>query len=187
MTDSTSDHGGPAFPDRLEAVLLRVTESLAVFGGLLLVSGALLTVVSVTGRYLFSAPINGNVEMVELGAAAAVSSFLPYCQMKRGHVIVDFFTANASPRVRAALDLIAALLFAFCAGLIAWRLSLGGQDMYRYNDQTMVLGIPTWISFAVMVPSFGLLTLACLSTALSHARTLFGDAPDIKKAPEQGR
>jgi TRAP-type C4-dicarboxylate transport system permease small subunit len=173
----------------MDAALLRVTESLAVFGGLLLVAGALLTVISVTGRYLFSAPINGNVEMVELGAAAAVSSFLPYCQMKRGHVIVDFFTSNASPRVKAGLDLIASVLFAFCAGLITWRLSLGGYDMYRYNDQTMVLGIPTWISFAVMVPSFGLLTLACLSAALSHAGTLFREKPSSKAGAkvENGR
>jgi TRAP-type C4-dicarboxylate transport system permease small subunit len=156
----------------LEAVLLHVTGALAVFGGLLMTAGAVLTVVSVTGRYLFAAPINGNVEMVELASAAAVSCFLPYCQMKRGHVIVDFFTSAASDRLKAMLDTIAALLFAFCAGLIAWRLSLGGADMYRYNDQTMVLGIPTWISYAVMVPSFGLLALACLATAWTTIRKL---------------
>jgi TRAP-type C4-dicarboxylate transport system permease small subunit len=158
----------------LEAVLLHVTGALAVFGGLLLTGGAVLTVVSVTGRYLLSSPINGNVEMVELASAAAVSCFLPYCQMKRGHVIVDFFTSAAPERAKAAMDLVAALLFAFCAGLIAWRLSLGGADMYRYNDQTMVLGIPTWISFAVMVPAFALLALACLATAWTSARQMAG-------------
>jgi len=152
--------------------LLRLTEWLAVFGGLLLVSGGLLTVISVTGRYLFSEPIDGDVEMVELGAAAAVSAFLPYCQMKRGHVIVDFFTANAPAGVKASLDTIASLAFAFCAGLIAWRLQLGGADMLRYNDQTMVLGIPTWIAFTVMVPSFALLTLACLATAAENLNRL---------------
>lgn len=161
----------------LEAVLLHVTGALAVFGGLLLTAGAVLTVVSVTGRYLFSAPINGNVEIVELASAAAVSCFLPYCQMKRGHVIVDFFTSAAPDRVKSALDLVAALLFAFCAGLIAWRLSLGGSDMYRYNDQTMVLGIPTWISYAVMVPAFGLLSLACLATAWTSARRMLRPGP----------
>lgn len=159
---------------RVEAVLLHATSALAVFGGLLLVAGALLTVVSVTGRYLFSAPIHGNVEMVELSAAAAVASFLPYCQMKRGHVIVDFFTLWAPERLKALLDTLGALLFALCAGILTWRLSLGGQDMFRYNDQTMVLGIPTWYAFAVMVPSFLLLTLACLLTAWRHAERLAG-------------
>jgi TRAP-type C4-dicarboxylate transport system permease small subunit len=162
--------------EALEAVLLRLSGWLAVFGGLLLTGGAVLTVVSVTGRYLFAAPINGNVEMVELASAAAISCFLPYCQMKRGHVIVDFFTGFVSDRGKAALDTIAALLFAFCAGLIAWRLSLGGADMYRYNDQTMVLGIPTWISFAVMAPSFGLLALTCVSTGWSSAKAVFATA-----------
>ena len=162
----------------LEAVLLRLSGALAIFGGLLLTAGAVLTVVSVSGRYLFSSPIQGDVEMVELAAAAAIASFLPYCQMKRGHVIVDFFTSNAPERIRAGLDLIASLVFAYCAGLITWRLSLGGMDMFQFNDQTMVLGIPTWYSFAVMVPSFGLLCLTCLSAAFVNMTMFFSPTPE---------
>jgi TRAP-type C4-dicarboxylate transport system permease small subunit len=162
--------------DPVGAVLRRLAVAFAVFGGLLLAGGALLTVVSVTGRYLFSSPIGGDVELVELGAGAAISAFLPYCQLRGGNVIVDFFTGGLSGRGRQRLDALHALVFAFCAGLVAWRMALGGLDTYLTNDETMVLGVPVWISYVVMVPSFGLLCLVCLYGAA--IRLLPGGDPD---------
>lgn len=164
MTSDT--HGPPTAPaDPVGAVLLRLSVAFAVFGGLLLSAGAVMTVVSVTGRYLFSSPISGDIELVELGAGAAIAAFLPYCQMRGGNVIVDFFTGGLSERGRARVDAVHALVFAFCAGLIAWRMALGGLDTYAVNDETMVLGVPTWISYVVMVPAFALLCLVCLHGA----------------------
>jgi len=164
-----------ALADPVGAVLRRLSSAMAVVGGLLLAGGALLTVVSVTARYLFSAPISGDVELVELAAGAAVSAFLPYCQVRGGHVIVDFFTGALGDRTRARLDALHALVFAFCAGLIAWQMTLGGFDTYRSNDETMVLGVPVWISYIVMVPAFGLLCLVCLHGAAVRLRQ--GAAP----------
>ena len=53
--------------------------------------------------------------------AVAIFSFLPYCQMVRGNVIVDVFTTRASPRTRALLDSIGNLLFTAIAALLTWR------------------------------------------------------------------
>lgn len=152
-------------------MLHRLSVAFAVIGGLLLAGGAVLTVVSVTGRYLFSAPISGDVELVELAAGAAVAAFLPFCQVRGGNVIVDFFTGSMPERVRVRLDAVHALIFAFCAGLVAWRMSLGGLDTYLSNDETMVLGVPVWISYVVMVPAFGLLCLVCLHGAAVRLRS----------------
>ena len=170
MSIGTSEpHPGPD-RDPVGAVLHRLSVVLAVFGGLLLSGGALLTVISVTGRYLFSAPVSGDVELVELGAGAAVSAFLPYCQLRGGNVLVDFFTGGLSAATRSRMDAAHALVFAFCAGLVAWQMLLGGIDTYQVNDQTMVLGVPTWISYVVMAPSFGLLCLVCLHDAATRLR-----------------
>ena len=49
---------------------------------LVLIALILLTVVSVVGRALFSAPIPGDFELVEIGMAVAVFAFLPYCQLR---------------------------------------------------------------------------------------------------------
>lgn len=160
MADRRAAPAGP-----VGVALLATAAALAIFGGLLLAGGALLTVTSVTGRYLFATPVSGDIELIELCAGAAIAAFLPYCQLRGGHVVVDFFTDRLSARARSRLDAVHALVFAFCAGLVTWRMALGGYDTWRTNDETMVLGVPTWISYLVMVPSFGLLCLACLYAA----------------------
>lgn len=167
MSDSVREPD--AAPGPLGAALLRLSVVLAATGGLLLLSAAVLTVVSVTGRQFPSlGPVPGDVELVELAMAAAIASFLPYCQMRRGHVIVDFVTGFLPAGAKAALDALAAFAFMAVAGLFAWRLALGGMDMLAYNDQTMVLGVPTWPAFAVMVPSFALLAVTCLHTGVTR-------------------
>jgi TRAP-type C4-dicarboxylate transport system permease small subunit len=71
---------------------------MAIFGGVLCAVIAALVTVSVTGRYLFSAPIPGDYDIVGIIAGCAVFAFLPYCQMIRGNVVVDFFTNNLGTR-----------------------------------------------------------------------------------------
>ncbi|MEQ8396195.1 TRAP transporter small permease [Thalassobaculum sp.] len=172
-SDTLEPYAAPTDP--VGAALRFLSVAFAVFGGLLLSAGAVMTVVSVTGRYLFSTPIPGDIELVELGAGAAIAAFLPYCQITGSNVIVDFFTGAMAPRARARLDAVHGLVFAFCAGLVAWRMTLGGMDAYLNNDETMVLGAPIWISFVVMVPAFGLLCLVCLHG--SAVRVIHGAPP----------
>ena len=69
-----------------------IATMLAILGGLLSCAMAAVVTVSVAGRYLFSAPINGDYDIVGILCGCAIFSFLPYCQLKRGNVIADFFT-----------------------------------------------------------------------------------------------
>ena len=71
------------------------------------------------------------------------------------------------------LDAIGCLILSAAAAVLAWRLTLGGYDLYRYNDQTMVLQFHTWIAFAVLVPNFVLLALVGLVTAKRALRGEF--------------
>ena len=153
-------------------------RSLAIAGALILVALAIMTVVSVIGRYFFGKAISGDFEMVEVGCAMAISLFLPWCQLQNGNVIVDFVTMKAPEQLKRILDAVGCLLLSLCGGVLAWRLSLGGYDLFRYNDQTMVLQIPTWIPFSVLVPSFALLCIVGIVTA---KRSLTGRLPDHAK------
>jgi TRAP-type C4-dicarboxylate transport system permease small subunit len=143
----------------------RLCRVLALAGGLVLLGAAATTVASVTGRYLFSRPIRGDIEILSLAMAVSVSLFLPWCQLQKGHVIVGVFTDRAPPLVRAALDALGSVAIALVAGLLAWRMAIGGFEMHRFGDESMVLRIPTWIGFAVVVPSFALFALAGLVRA----------------------
>jgi len=158
-------------PGPLGRVLIFLSDLLATGGGLVLLSIALMTVASIIGRSLFSAPVPGDFELVEIGCAISVFAFLPYCQMNYGNVVVDFFTHNVSARIRNRMDAVGSLVYGVIAALLTWRLTLGGYDMYRYGEETMILGLSRWWGFIPMVVSLGLLTLVCLYTSHSQWRS----------------
>lgn len=154
--------------DPIGRVLFATSRAFAIAGGVLLVAVTLMSLVSIVGRWLFAAPVPGDYELVQIGAAICVSTFLPLTQMRGGHVIVDFFTTGARPVVRAALDTIGALMIALFAGVIAWRMVFGTIGLAEANDQTTILAFPTWIALAAMVPCFALFAVAGLYTAWRH-------------------
>lgn len=162
---------------RIDAVLRRLCRILAATGGIILTGLTLVTVASVLGRALFDTPVPGDFELVELGAAVAVSFFLPYCQIHEGNVIVDLFTAKASPGVIRILGALGDLLFLVISALLCWRLVHGCLEYREYEEVTMVLHIPIWWAMAPMIVSFVLLTLTCATTMLTHLLVPRGTAP----------
>ena len=156
--------------DRIGRALFATAKAFALVGGLVLVSMTLMSLASIVGRAAFTKPLPGDYELVQLGCAVAVAAFLPFCQMRGGHALVDFFTASARPAARAALDAIGALLVAIVAAVIAWRLAVGAVSLQQANDQTTILEIPTWYAVGLMVPSFALLAAAGFYTAWQHWR-----------------
>lgn len=164
---------GPAAPQDAVGRFLLAWSQLSALGGVaLLVAVCLLSTWSVLGRALFDTPVTGDVEMVQVACALAISSFLPYAQMKNAHVIVDFFTHNAGPRLRALLDVLAALLLAVAAVWLAWRSALGALDSYRSGETSMILGWPQWWAHLTIAPGFALLALTALYTAWQQAQLL---------------
>ena len=166
--------------------MLAAAKAFALAGGLVLIALTLMSLVSVAGRALFTKPLPGDYELVQLGCAVAVAAFLPFCQMRGGHVLVDFFTVNSRPGVRATLDSFGALLVALAATVFTWCLAVGAIELLRANDQTTILEIPTGYAIALMVPSFALFALAGFYTAWVHWRhrgDRDGDLPSVTTEP----
>jgi TRAP-type C4-dicarboxylate transport system permease small subunit len=149
MAEGSSSGVRPTDP--VGRVLFDVSRALAVFGGLVLFAMAWLTAVSVTGRAAMSAPILGDFELVSIGTGVAIFAFLPYCQITRSNVIVDFFMVAAPTRVKTVCDAIGGLFYLVIGALLTWRLILGGLDMYRYSERTMTINFPRWTTFPVSV------------------------------------
>lgn len=146
-------------------VLNALCRVFAIGSGVTLMLMALMSVVSILGRSLFSKPILGDYELVQMMSAVAVTMALPFCQMIRGHIIVDFFTANAPKKFNRACDIVASLLLAVAAFAFSWRITLGMFDLQGSNDASMLLNLPIWWGYVPMIPSFFLLGCAALYTA----------------------
>lgn len=127
-------------------------------GAILLILMAVMTVVSVIGRAWFDAPIEGDVEMVQLGIAVCIAACMPYAQFNKANIIVDFFTTSAAPRTQARMDAVGAFFYSVVMGLVAWRVAVGGYAAWSNREVSMLLSLPVWVSYAAMVPS---LMLAC--------------------------
>jgi TRAP-type C4-dicarboxylate transport system permease small subunit len=140
----------------VDRVLTRLCDASAAIGGLVLVATALMTAVSVVGRAVFSHPILGDVELVQLGGAVVVASFLPYAQHRRANLIVDFFTTRASARSQAWMDTLGTALYTLVMALVAWRVAVGGVDIHATEESSMLMNLPLWIPYALMLPGLAL-------------------------------
>ncbi|OHC70459.1 MAG: hypothetical protein A3H93_13880 [Rhodocyclales bacterium RIFCSPLOWO2_02_FULL_63_24] len=160
-----------ARPDALIGrVLNNMCRFFAICAGIMLVLMALMSLTSIVGRTLFDMPILGDYELVQMMSAVAVTMSLPFCQMIRGHIIVDFFTTGMPPRVNKVLDIVASLVLAVAGFIFSWRVCLGMIELYGNGDASMLLNLQTWWGYAFMVPSFFLLGCAALYTAWSDCK-----------------
>ena len=146
-------------------ILNKVCRAFAIGSGAMLILMSLMSVASIVGRSLFDKPVLGDYELVQAMSAVAVCMALPFCQMIRGHIIVDFFTTWAPPTFNKYLDIVASLILAVAGFVFAWRITLGMFELRENGDASMLLNLPTWWAYAPMVPSFFLLGCAALYTA----------------------
>jgi TRAP-type C4-dicarboxylate transport system permease small subunit len=148
---------------------LRVLELLAklcaILAGVLLTVITLMTCASLIGRNTTGWTIVGDFELSGAAAGAAIALFLPWCQVRRGNIIVDFFTTRASAATNAGLDRVGALLYALVMALMTWRTSIGGVNAWTSQAGTMMMGFPEWVVYAFMVPPLALCTLIGLAQA----------------------
>ena len=138
----------------------------AIAAGVLLVFITMMTVVSVVGRDLFGKPITGDFELSGAAAGAAIALFMPWCQARRGNIIVDFFTSRTSERTQQLMDRLGALLLAAVMALMTWRTTLGGLNAWTTQSGTMMLGFPEWAIYVCMVPPLALTAVIGLWQAI---------------------
>lgn len=149
----------------IRRALEKTSHHLAMIGGLALITMALITMVSILGRTLLDRPIPGDIELAQLLTAFAISSFLPWCQVQRGHVFVDFFTARISQRLQEHLQRVGLLCLGVILGTLAWRTMRAASSALDTSETSMILSIPIWIQSAVLIPGFLLAALVALLQA----------------------
>jgi TRAP-type C4-dicarboxylate transport system permease small subunit len=167
--------GNTARPtDPVGRLLYRLADMLAVIGGLLCFGMALMVTVSVTGRYLFAAPVPGDYDLAGIIGGTAIFAFLPWCQIRRGNVVVDFFTTAAPPRAKAAMDAFGGILFVFGAGLFAWRLCFGMLELRETGEVLAVVNFYRWWTLPFDIFCVVVLALTVAWTLAQDIRALRG-------------
>jgi TRAP-type C4-dicarboxylate transport system permease small subunit len=159
---------------RCGQLLESACKTAAVAGALVFVALVAMSIVSIGGRKLISAPVPGDVELLQLCSAFASSTFFAWCHLNHGDVKVDFFTERMAASRVNALDAFGSLLVGAFGALIAWRTAAGAIGLQATGETTMILGVPVWLGQALMVPGFVLLALAGFYRAAWHWRRVRG-------------
>ena len=141
-------------------LLDRLATGFTMLGGLTFCVLIVMSIVSIVGRKLFAAPVQGDVELMQMGAAVGAAAFLPLCELYDHNVKVDALTGWMSDRGRAVLDSAAHGLLTVAAVLISWRTALAAVDGHS----------------ALLVPSFVLLALCGLYRTGGALRKALGSA-----------
>ncbi len=149
-------------------LLLAGSQNLAIAGGLVFVGLVAMSIVSIVGRKLFAWVVPGDVELLQMCAAFAASSFFAYCHMINGDVKVDFFTHNLAARKVARLDAFGSLLVGLFGAVIAWRTAAGALALKDVGETSAILGWPVWVAQALMVPGFAMLAAAGFYMCVFH-------------------
>jgi TRAP-type C4-dicarboxylate transport system permease small subunit len=145
--------------DTFGRALYGTANILAIFGGALSCAMAVIVTISVTGRYLFSAPIPGDYDIVGILCGCAIFAFLPYCQLHRGNVLADFFTQSAPARAKAGLDAFGNVLFLAAMLMFTWRLYYGMLEMRGSSEQIAMFAFYRW--WTIPFDLFCMIVLIC--------------------------
>ena len=167
--------------DKVGRVLYKCSAGLALFGSLIIALMGVAIAVSVMGRATYIGSITGIYDLIELWTCTAIFAFLPYCQLMRDNVIVDFILTRAPTRVKAFCDAAGSLIYLLIGILLTWRLIWGGVEMYQNNETFTTIGFPRWISFPYATICLALLLFVCLYTlgrsiAEGRANKFFDDS-----------
>ncbi|MEM6897984.1 MAG: TRAP transporter small permease, partial [Pseudomonadota bacterium] len=158
---------------------------------------ALMTLASIVGRWVNTGPIRsiaGDYELVEAGVGIAVFAFLPWCQLRRGHVTVDIFTQGLPARGRSFTAFMGDVAIAIVAFVVMWRFYLGFGEKFPYfsdawrdrlamgfkpffPETTYELEIPVWIPYGLaLIGAVAFFLVALYTVWRSWNRLARGDA-----------
>lgn len=146
-SDRAADAPSPNAP---KALVVRLAEGLALLGGIVLISLAVVTVVSIAGRNLLATAVPGDYELLEYGAGLAAALFLPLAQIELVHPRITFFSERLGAPIRRILDGLALCIGAGLSLLLAVQLARGAWDAMVFGDQSMILRLPSWFGVATL-------------------------------------
>lgn len=109
---------------KIEKWIHALSRASAYIGITVVLLMTLVTTVDVFGRYVFSSPIAGSVDIIEIMMVIMVYSGFALCASRNGHVRVDSLYGKFSKRIQAYLDIVNSLLSVVFVGLMAWQLGV---------------------------------------------------------------
>lgn len=155
---------------RIEKNITAIAEKANWIAAAALVLMMLLTTPDVVLR-LFKSSIPGTYEIIGLLGAVVASFALGYTSVEKGHIAVDFLVMRLSPKARALIGAINALLAAALFTIITWQSVLYALDLMKKGQVTLTVQLPIYPFVFGMAAGCGLLALVLLAECFHGLRS----------------
>jgi len=131
---------------------------------------AVLTFIDVVGREVFSRPVPGGYEIIQVLMAIGVFFSMPLVALHKGHVTVDLFRQIFPARLKIITDGIAKIASIVFFGFLAY--SLFTLTIYAISTgvRTSYLAIPHW-AVGTLMTFFLIITTVCCFVARDAVQT----------------
>jgi TRAP-type mannitol/chloroaromatic compound transport system permease small subunit len=172
--------------DRALGALVVASNNL---GSLLIVAMTFAVVADVTGRYLFSAPINGTAEMVTMAVVVVLYLQLSHTLRSGRMTRSDAFHGSLVKRYPRAGNALG-LLFHLAGGCLAAAIMIGAWPKFTaawqssyYVGVADVFTFPEWPLLLIILVGCGLTGLQFVLLAAGNLLNLCGAAPLRQDGP----
>ena len=153
----------------IESIIVNISKVLNIIAIAILGMLTCLTTADVIGRALFDAPIIGSVEITEYMMVCIGFMGLAWCAAAGRHVSVTLLTEHLSPRVQAVLKSIMLLGTFGVLVIMTWRGFVESLAIRDSHVQSMLLHIPKYPFYWIMVLS---LIVLCLVVVVQFVQSV---------------
>lgn len=158
-------------PGRFALPIERWSEaSLGLIASVALFAMMILTFVDVVGRYFFSAPVLGAMEIVEVLLVLTIFAGLPLAALRQSHIEIDVLASWMPAGLWRLLGRLGNLIFAGSLVYAAQLLVLRAQQLAQDGEVTAILHIP------VLAVAWFMAVLSLLAALLHLFLTVFPKA-----------
>lgn len=167
---------------RLQRLLDRGCEELAVIGGWMLVAAALFVSSEVIGRKFFQVSLDGANEISGYVVAITSAWAFSYTLVQRAHIRIDAVYGRVSARAAALIDVMSAVTLAIFALMLVWfsfrLLEFAWVNNTRANTP---LQTPQWIPLLLWYAGLVLFLVMSVIQSLRSGRLLLaGDYAGVR-------
>jgi len=127
---------------------------------------SVLIFIDVVGRYIFSCPLPGSIELIEGFMGVIMFGSLTQATFSREHIRLEFISAKVSRGWCAVIEKLSQFAVLLVMSGIGWGLLERTRSLHETGDLTPVLRLPLY-------PMAGFAFLIALTTIIVAARLLF--------------
>ncbi|MBP2076048.1 TRAP transporter small permease [Oceanobacillus polygoni] len=129
----------------MEKLITKLNTGLLYVAQVVLIIMVFLVTADVLGRWLFSQPITGAVELTELGLSMVIFLSIAYTHLKEEHISIDFLVERLPEKVQWIVEALINLIIMVLMVLMALSLFWYAERLFTSGTVTGDLGLPIYL------------------------------------------